>query len=71
MRLVDNAWSAWRWLSVQFAALGVALEAAWRFLPPDLTSNVPDGVQSTITLLIFSSVLVGRLIDQGGKDGAD
>lgn len=71
MRLVEGARSAWRWFSIQFAALGVALEAAWRFLPPDLTSNVPEWVQSTITLLVFSGVLVGRLIDQGSKDGAD
>ena len=71
LRPVENARSAWRWFSVQFAALGVAVEIAWRYLTPEQVLGIPDWAQSTITVVIFLGVLLGRLIDQGGKDGAD
>ena len=68
MRLVKDAGKAARWFSIQFAALGVAVEIAWRALPPDLISGVPDWAQSVVTVLIFGGVVAGRLIDQGGDD---
>ena len=67
MRLVKGARKAWRWFSIQFAALGVAVEIAWRALPPDLISGVPDWAQSVVTVLIFGGVVAGRLIDQRGE----
>lgn len=69
MRLVKDAGKATRWFSIQFAALGVAVEVAWRAMPPDLTGNIPGWAQSAITVLIFTGVVLGRLVDQGGEDG--
>ena len=71
MKLVKDARQAARWFSIQFAALGVAVEVAWRALPANLIGSVPDWAQSSITVFIFAGVALGRLIDQGGEDGTD
>ena len=68
MKLVKNAGQAWRWFSVRFAALGVAVSGAWLALPADLSAQVPGWAQNAVAGFIFAGVLVGRLIDQGGGD---
>ena len=68
MMLVKDASKAWRWLSVQLAALGAAVSVGWLALPADLVATVPGWAQNVVTGLIFAGVVLGRLIDQGGND---
>lgn len=67
MKLVPDYRNALRWASVQLAALGAALQAAWLAIPDDLKAELPEGSQSAIAILIFAGVIVGRLWDQGGE----
>jgi hypothetical protein len=69
MKMVDlrsffvKDWSqSWRWLSVQFAALGVV----WTTLPEDVKAYIPIEYQPYVATVIFLSILVGRYIDQKG-----
>ena len=56
-------WSqSWRWLSVQFAVLGVV----WVSLPDDVRGYVPSEYRPYVEMVIFLSILVGRYIDQKG-----
>lgn len=69
MKLVSNWKDARRWWSMRFAALGVAVSAAWLAIPSDLAATLPDWARNAVSGVIFGGVLLGRLIDQGGKDG--
>lgn len=63
-QLVENAGSAWRWLSVQAMALAGAVQGAWLAIPEDMKTSIPaEYVQyATIALLVLG--LVGRLVKQ-------
>jgi len=69
MKLVQDWRKGWKWLSVQFAAIGLAASAAWLAVPADLTATVPDWARNVVSGVIFAGVLVGRMVDQGGSDG--
>lgn len=68
MKLVPNWRDAPRWVSMQLAALGGALQVAWLTVPEDLKLAFPEWSQSAIAFLIFAGILVGRLWDQGGEE---
>ena len=66
-KLVSNWKDAWRWWSMRFAVLGVAVQAAWEAIQLiGLDQHAPQWAQSAVTAVIFLGVLAGRLIDQGG-----
>lgn len=63
MKLVENWKSAWKWISIQIAALAAAIQAAILAFP-----SVKDYLSDTIThwvgLVLLLSLIVGRMIDQ-------
>ena len=70
MRLVKNARRSWRWFSVQAMAVAGAMQGAWLAMPPDLQARVPGEWVDALTMAILALGIVGRLVDQGGSDGA-
>lgn len=64
MRLVENAKDAWRWFSVQFAAVLAVLPLAWANLPADVKVWVPEDWRPWILAGLALAVIFGRLIDQ-------
>jgi hypothetical protein len=65
MKLVDNAGSAWRWLSVQIAAAIVILPEVWAMMPADVKAMVPPEWEMAIVQLMAVALILGRLKDQG------
>lgn len=60
MRLVPDWRSAWRWLSIQITAVGIALQAAvlaW----PDIKDWVGDAASHYIGIVILVGIAMGRL----------
>lgn len=70
MKLIPQWRRAWRWFSVQAMALSIAVQGAWLAVPADLKLAVPDVwvTGSAIGLLVLG--VLGRLVDQGGSNGA-
>jgi hypothetical protein len=64
MKLVDNAREAWRWFSVQIAALMAVLPFAWMELPADVKAYVPTEWRPWIVSGLAVAVIVGRLVAQ-------
>lgn len=62
--LVDNAGSAWRWLSVQAMALAGAVQATWLALPDDLKTSIPANYVQYLTLALVVLGIGGRLVKQ-------
>lgn len=67
--LVSDWRDAWKWLSVQFAAL----IAAWPLVPEDAQATVVSSIASVVgievsvpTVLAFM-VILGRVLAQGSK----
>lgn len=67
--LVYNWRDAWKWLSVQFAAL----IAAWPLVPEDTQATIVSSIASVVgieisvpTVLAFM-VIIGRVLAQGSK----
>lgn len=60
MKLVPNWREAWKWLSMQITALGIALQAAILAFP-DLKNWVGDMVSHCVGLLILVGIAMGRL----------
>ena len=71
MRLVKNAGSAWRWLSVQALTLVGAANIAWLNVPDDMRAAVPPEWLAFGAAVFAGLGIIGRLIDQGGSDGTD
>jgi hypothetical protein len=69
MRLVDNARSAWRWLSVQALAVLAVLPLAWSSIPPDVQAWLPEEYRPWVLAVLALGGIAGRLIDQGPRDG--
>lgn len=62
--LVENAGSAWRWISVQAMALAGAVQAAWLSVPDSLRSSIPSEWVQYLTLGLVVLGIVGRLVKQ-------
>ena len=78
MRLVKDWRKAWKWLSVQLAAMGVLITSAliiapqtvlmaWAMLPDALREELGDW-KKQIAAAVFLMAIVARLIDQAPKD---
>lgn len=66
--MVHDWKQAWRWLSVQLAALLAVLPIAWAELPPDLKAYIPEEWRPFIVSGMALAVIIGRLRRQGGGD---
>jgi hypothetical protein len=67
MKLVENARTAWKWFSVQLAALGVAIQGLAATLP-SVKDYLGDTTLHIIGGLILVSIIGARLIDQKKPD---
>ncbi len=65
MKLVDDASRAWRWFSVQIAALLAVLPLAWAELPGDVKAYLPPEWRPWIVTGLAVGIIAGRLIKQG------
>lgn len=70
MKLVKNARRAWRWFSVQALALLAALPLIWPQIPPEVQAMLPEAWRPWVLVALAVGGIVGRLVDQGGGDGA-
>ena len=68
LKLVRNARQAWRWLSVQIAAVSAITPAAWLAVPEDMRRAVPPEWLAVAAIVLPVLIIAGRLIDQGGDD---
>lgn len=66
MKPVSNWRQAWKWLSIQITAVGVALQAAILAFPA-LKEWVGDTLSHCVGLLILVGIGIGRLKDQSPK----
>lgn len=67
MRLVDDAKSCWKWLSVQFPALNLAFLGTWSVLPVKFQDALPLPWVIGIAAALIVLGVVGRLIAQSEK----
>lgn len=72
MKLVPDVRRAWRWFSMQAMVASLALQGAWLALPAEMKAAVPDRIVMAATIVLLALGVVGRLVDQGGRNvGAD
>jgi hypothetical protein len=64
VKLVENIKDAWRWISVQAMALGLAIQGAWEFLPSDLKAGLSDKHVRWAAMVLLVIGIVGRLVKQ-------
>ncbi len=73
--LVDEARLWWRWWSMRFNAIGLAIIAwvqfdpvsvlmVWNMMPPALTRVVPASALMWIGLALFALSMIARLVKQ-------
>lgn len=63
MKIVENWRTAWKWLSIQIAVVGVAVQGAVLAFP-DLKDWLGDTATHMVGLLILFGLVGGRLVDQ-------
>ena len=67
IKLVEDWKKAWKWLSVQLAALAVvAMQLYQQF--PQFQSYIPDKMFHNIMSGLVALIIIGRLIQQGEKN---
>lgn len=75
MKLIDGWRQAWRFWSVQLAALGTFLTGiliafpevtlqAWALLPADLKGAIPPQYVPLIGVAVFAASIIARLVQQ-------
>lgn len=64
MKLVEDARQAWRWISVQLAVIGGAIQAAAMAFP-NLKDWLGDEVIHGAGAVMFLGIILGRLVKQG------
>ena len=62
--LVENASSAWKWLSVQAMALTGVVQATWLAMPEDMKASIPANWVQYLTLALLVLGIVGRMVKQ-------
>lgn len=65
MKLVDDAGKAWRWISVQAMALGLAVQGAWEVIPPELKAGFSEKHVRWTAMALLVIGIAGRLVKQG------
>lgn len=63
MRLVEDARSAWKWLSVQLAAVSVIAMQVYENVP-QFQQYIPDKVFHNVMTVMVGLIIIGRLIKQ-------
>jgi hypothetical protein len=64
MQFVDDARKAWKWISVQAMALGLAIQGAWELMPQDLKSGFSDQHVRWVAMTLLVIGIAGRLVKQ-------
>lgn len=67
MKLVDDWKRCYTWFSVIFAALGATATGLWVLLPA-LQQTLPPPLMTKITLGLFVTIGLGRLVNQDKKN---
>jgi len=65
MKLVPEWRVAWRWFSVQLAAVLAALPMVWPQLPADVKAYIPPEWHPWIVSGMALAIIAGRLVPQG------
>jgi hypothetical protein len=68
MKLVEEASSCWRWLSVQANTLGIAISSTYGLMYDQLKETLPPKWMTVAVVAVFALGIVGRLISQTPKD---
>ena len=68
MKLIPDARRSWRLFSMQLAAVAAVLPQAWAAMPEDLKAWVPEEWRPHVVSAVAVAIIIGRLIDQGGRD---
>lgn len=63
MQLVQDAKSAWKWLSVQLAAVSLIALQVYEQVP-QFQAYIPDKVFHNIMSVMVALIIVGRIIKQ-------
>lgn len=71
MKLIEDWRSAWKFLSVQAQAIGVAISSTYAVLYDQLKDNFPPKYMLVLTGAVFLLGIAGRVISQDKlKDSA-
>lgn len=68
MKLVDNAKSCWKWISMWCMTIAGAVQGAWVFVPDDMRTSLPPYIVQVATIVLLVLGVAGRLVDQKPKD---
>lgn len=66
--MVKDWRNAWRWLSVQLAALLAVMPFVWAELPHDVKEYIPSEWHPWIVSGMALAIIIGRMKNQGGAD---
>ena len=67
MKLVSDWRRVWRYYSTQAMAVAATVQLTWAQLPDDMRASVPPHLVSYATGALLVLGVIGRLVDQGGK----
>lgn len=78
IKLVQDWRNSWKWLSIHFAIAGslvqgysIALSDYWDKVPDTIKQTIPAPLAAKIGLGLLVAGAIGRIIEQGKKDGND
>lgn len=64
MKLVPEVRKAWRWISVQAMAVGLAIQGAWEMVPDDMKAGFSDKHVRWAAMTLLVVGIAGRLVKQ-------
>lgn len=64
VKIIKGAGSAWKFLSVQLAALSAILPTTWVLIPQEMRTQIPPDWLAISGAVMGVLIIVGRLIDQ-------
>jgi hypothetical protein len=64
LHLVKDWHDCWKWLSVHFLALSVALQFALLALPADIRAYLPQPLTQVIAIVLLVAAFAGRITEQ-------
>ncbi len=67
--LIDDARSAWRFVSVQSMGVSMAIIGAWAAMPDEWRSVLSPGETKALLIVVLGLGIVGRMIKQPAKGG--
>lgn len=69
-RLIWNWREAYKWMSIQFIALGAAIQLALMAFPDAIRAYLPDPVTHTIAIFCLAAAAYGRVTTKPGAPDA-